>query len=281
MITARDAAKLLHLKPVTIRLLCRAGRIEGRGKDRARLDYPLATQVHQTARPRKATHTEGVMHYIVSYSGGASSWAAARLTKDRLMATGDSMTLLFADTLIEDEDTYSFLSAGADNLGLPVTRIADGRTPLQVFGDERMIGNSRLDPCSKILKRQLLERWIEKAESPKIRVIGLDWTEINRFESYTAKIDGVAMAPLIDFRIGKPEIMRMVEDAGLPKQRLYSLGFPHANCGGACVKAGQTQWALLLRTFPDRYAWWEKGEEELRSKLGGLFHTKGPSGWRD
>ena len=32
MITARDAAKLLHLKPVTIRLLCRAGRIEGAEK---------------------------------------------------------------------------------------------------------------------------------------------------------------------------------------------------------------------------------------------------------
>ena len=208
------------------------------------------------------------MHYIVSYSGGASSWAAARLTKDRLMVEGDSMTLLFADTLIEDEDTYAFLDASAANLGLPVTRIADGRTPLEVFADERIIGNSRIDPCSKILKRQLLDRWISDQGEPKTLVLGLDWMEINRFERFAARIDGLCLAPLIDFGLDKPKIMRMVEDAGLPKQRLYSLGFPHANCGGACVKAGQTQWALLLRTFPERYAWWEEGEEALRAKLG-------------
>ena len=208
------------------------------------------------------------MHYIVSYSGGASSWAAARLTLDRLMADGDYMTLLFADTLIEDEDTYAFLSASAANLGLPVTRIADGRTPLEVFADEKIIGNSRVDPCSKILKRQLLDRWINNQDEPKARVLGLDWMEINRFERFAARIDGLCLAPLIDFGLDKLKIMQMVEDAGLPKQRLYSLGFPHANCGGACVKAGQTQWALLLRTFPERYAWWEAGEESLRSKLG-------------
>ena len=73
------------------------------------------------------------MHFIVSYSGGASSWAAAKIVKDRIMQEGDCMTLLFADTLIEDQDTYDFLDAGAVALGLKVTRIADGRTPLQVF----------------------------------------------------------------------------------------------------------------------------------------------------
>ena len=208
------------------------------------------------------------MHYIVSYSGGASSWAAARLAKDRLMVPGDSMTLLFADTLIEDQDTYAFLEVSAANLGLPVTRIADGRTPLQVFADERIIGNSRVDPCSKVLKRQLLKRWIDEQDEPKAQVLGLDWMEINRFERFAARIDGLCLAPLIDFGIDKPKIMQMVKDAELPHQRLYSLGFPHANCGGACVKAGQTQWALLLRTFPDRYAWWEAGEEALREKLG-------------
>ena len=208
------------------------------------------------------------MHYIVSYSGGASSWAAARLTKDRLMVDGDRMTLLFADTLIEDKDTYAFLAAGAANLGLPVTRIADGRTPLEVFGDVKWIGNSRIDPCSKILKRSLLHKWYDDQDEPKASVLGLDWMEVNRFERYAARADGLCLAPLIDAGVDKRNIMRMVEEAGLPKQRLYSLGFPHANCGGACVKAGQTQWSLLLRTMPDRYAMWEAGENKLRAELG-------------
>ena len=218
------------------------------------------------------------MHYIVSYSGGASSWAAAKVVKERIMSLDDSMTLLFADTLIEDEDTYAFLDAGAKHLGVPVTRIADGRTPLEVFETERMIGNSRIDPCSRILKRQLLDKWVDKIDTPKTRVLGLDWTEINRFERYAARMDGLAIAPLIDFRIGKPEIMRMVKEAGLPTQRLYRLGFPHANCGGACVKAGITQWTLLYRTFPDRFKHWEDGEEKLRVKLGNYSILRDRSG---
>lgn len=208
------------------------------------------------------------MHYIVSYSGGASSWAAAKITQDRIMRPEDTMTLLFADTLIEDEDTYAFLEAGAATLGLPVTRIADGRTPLQVFEDVRFIGNSRVDPCSKILKRELLDKWIASQSDPKMRVLGLDWTEVNRFERFAARIDGDCIAPLIDFGIGKPQVLEMVVDAGLPSQRLYALGFPHANCGGACVKAGISQWTLLYRTFPERFAHWENEEERLGAKVG-------------
>ena len=40
MITAEQAAKILRLKPVTVRVLCRAGQIEGRGQGRARLGDP-------------------------------------------------------------------------------------------------------------------------------------------------------------------------------------------------------------------------------------------------
>ena len=38
--------------------------------------------------------------------------------------------------------------------------------------------------------------------------------------------------------------------------------------GGACVKAGQAQWALLLRTFPERYAEWEREEQAFREVSG-------------
>jgi hypothetical protein len=31
-------------------------------------------------------------------------------------------------------------------LGVPVTVVADGRTPFEVFADQRFLGNSRLAP---------------------------------------------------------------------------------------------------------------------------------------
>lgn len=103
---------------------------------------------------------------------------------------------------------------------------------------------------------------------PKTVVLGLDWTEINRFAVHKKRTEWPVIAPLIDAGIDKPKIMAMIKEAGLPQQRLYRLGFPHANCGGACVKAGISHWTLLYRAFPDRFKYWEDGEEALRAELG-------------
>lgn len=91
------------------------------------------------------------MRCVVQFSGGVGSWAAAR----RLIQLGDyeAVTLLFADTLIEDEDLYRFLddavtdlrALGAErDVSVGYHRIADGRTPWEVFRDRRFIGNTRV-----------------------------------------------------------------------------------------------------------------------------------------
>jgi hypothetical protein len=46
------------------------------------------------------------------------------------------------------------------------------------------------------------------------------------------------------------------------------MGFQHNNCGGFCVKAGQAAFALLYFRFPERYAYHEAKEEEMRQFLG-------------
>jgi hypothetical protein len=45
-------------------------------------------------------------------------------------------------------------------------------------------------------------------------------------------------------------------------------GFPHANCGGGCVKAGIKQWRKLLAERPTTYDEWEANEERVRAHLG-------------
>ena len=50
--------------------------------------------------------------------------------------------------------------------------------------------------------------------------------------------------------------------------RLYLLGFPHNNCGGACVRQGKDEWKRLLIHFPERYAAREQWEAEQRAKGG-------------
>ena len=209
---------------------------------------------------------------VVSFSGGVTSWLAAKLAQAS-MTGDDRMVLLFADTLVEDASTYAFLAAAAADIGEPVTRVADGRTPWQVFEDERFVGNNRVAPCSRLLKRVQLDRWLADNCDPSrtVRVVGMDWTEQNRFEGFQKSMtaDGwTVRAPLIEQGIGKPEAMERAMAAGLPLPELYAEGFAHANCGGACVRAGHAHWARLLTVRPEVFAEAEREETALRAKLG-------------
>jgi hypothetical protein len=68
--------------------------------------------------------------------------------------------------------------------------------------------------------------------------------------------------------LSKADILKTLVASGIEPPRLYKLGFPHNNCGGFCVKAGQAQFAKLLEHFPDRYRDHERKEWETREIIG-------------
>lgn len=222
------------------------------------------------------------MKHVVMFSGGIGSWAAAKRVVEWYGVA--DVTLLFTDTLMEDEDLYRFLDEAAANIGVPVTRIAEGRTPWQVFFDVRFLGNSRIDPCSKILKRQMAANWLEEHCDPvDTRIyVGIDWTESHRFTNLAARRAGEGWtyeAPITEPPyLLKSDLMAQCRAAGIEPPRLYAMGFAHNNCGGFCVKAGQGHFALLLRELPDRYAYHERKEQEIREVLGDVAMMADRSG---
>lgn len=214
--------------------------------------------------------TQPIRH-LINFSGGACSWAAAKRAIERHGV--ENTVLLFADTNMEDEDLYRFLNEAAANVGAPLVRIADGRTPWDVMKDERIIGGGKTgaDPCSKILKRQLLDRWFKANCTPDtITYVGLDWTEKHRLDKLRENAPNrLWEAPMTEAPyLNKRQIREWLEREGIRPPRLYDLGFPHNNCGGFCVKAGQAQFALLLKTMPARFAFHEQKENEMRKYLG-------------
>lgn len=205
------------------------------------------------------------MRYVVMYSGGIGSFAAAcRLPKDA------DVTLLFADTKIEDSDLYRFLDQTAEYLGFPLVKIADGRTPWEVYKDKRWIGNSRIAQCSHLLKQVPSRRWMDENAPGATVVVGIDWSEEHRlpairkhWEPYTVR------APMCEPPfLSKHELIRKLELEGIKAPRLYGMGFSHNNCGGFCCRAGQGHFANLYRQMPDRYRWHEAEERALRAYLG-------------
>lgn len=211
------------------------------------------------------------MRHIVMFSGGIGSDEAARRVKASVDDPGQ-ITLLFADTRMEDEDLYRFRdqSARAHNLHLEVT--ADGRDPWGVFFDVRFLGNSQADPCSRILKRELLRKWLESNCSPDSTIVylGMDWMEQHRVDGARDRWEPWTVRfPLTERPYEFKNVwMERSRAAGVEPPRLYQHGFPHNNCGGFCIKGGQAQFALLLRTYPERYAYHERREQELREHLG-------------
>lgn len=201
---------------------------------------------------------------VVMLSGGVTSFEALR----RTLAQTQDVIALFADTKIEDDDTYRFLD-DIERKVWPVTRIADGRNIWELFRDRRFIANTRVDICSSVLKRELCLKWMKKNAPDAQVILGLDWTEPHRVERSRTRWadDGYTVEyPLCEKPyLLKPESFARCREAGIEPPRLYQYGFEHNNCGGGCVKGGQGQWARLLATLPERYAWHEEQEQQFRA----------------
>jgi hypothetical protein len=220
--------------------------------------------------------------HVVQFSGGIGSWATAQ----RVVAEHgpQDVVLLFADVRVEDADLYRFVHEAAGQLGLPLTVVADGRTPFEVFWDQRFLGNSRVAPCSEYLKQRPCRRWLEDHCDPDDAVlyVGIDASEERR----TAAIVGGWAPWTVRFPLCEPpflskqHMLDQARTAGLEPPRLYAFGFSHNNCGGLCVRGGHKHWARVLEVFPERYAEAERQERELRAELGDVAILRDRAGGR-
>lgn len=233
----------------------------------------LAARLQRLALDELFWARRGERHHVIQFSGGAGSFWAAKKVVDRVGPA--NVTLLFADTLIEDQDLYIFLGQTSMYLGAKLEVIRDGRTPFQVFKDRRFLGNSRIDPCSRILKREICYKWIKDNFLPDAVAlhVGIDWTEERRMKNVrTVWQPYVVHAPLVcDLTFDKDSGMDKLRQLGIRVPRLYTLGMPHNNCGGGCVKAGKAHFLKLLEVLPERYAEWEKNEKDVSLYLQSLY----------
>lgn len=208
--------------------------------------------------------------HIVNLSGGICSfWAAHRVIEQ---FGRDGVVLLFADVKMEDEDLYRFNEEISKYLQVPITRISLEKSPWELFAEEGMIGNSRAPICSVRLKRQLLDQW-HRAHALELSAtiyIGIDWTESHRLDDLRRRKPSWRIeAPMCEPPYwDKCRMLEELKPIGIKPPRLYRFGFPHNNCGGFCVKAGQAQFAKLLEMMPDRFRWHEEQEQKLRERVG-------------
>jgi hypothetical protein len=207
------------------------------------------------------------MKHIVSFSGGMGSFAEAKACVDKFGS--DKVILLFADTNIEDEDLYRFKDETVAFLGCELVELNNGETPFDVFKRVKMMGNTRIDPCSDHLKRKPLNAWFTSNFSPEQAQmhLGIDYTEGHRLANVRQR-----MAPYV-YRSTLVEDERIISKSysaqfGIAPPRLYAWKMGHNNCGGFCIKAGLGHYKALYAAAPERYAQFEAQEQDVYDSIG-------------
>lgn len=225
------------------------------------------------------------MRHIVSLSGGTASAVATDRVINRYGR--HKVDLWFANTSWEDEDLHRFIADCKQRWGGNILHYRDGRTPLQVAEDQKIIPNQMLAPCSFRLKTDPFEAFLWKTIRPVTVHIGLNWDEEqtridkrrywqriggkpHRPNGYATRVPGVYEDyPLL----WKPlcwDTQAEVRSWGIEIPRLYKMGFPHNNCGGRCVKQGIAEWNRLRIHLPERFAEVRNWEQAQRAKGGKL-----------
>ena len=207
------------------------------------------------------------MKYQISFSGGLGSGISALIAHEESL----DFNLIFADTLIEDEDLYRFNEDIASAVGVDIVHLKDGRTPWDVYREKRWIGNTRTAHCSTELKTKPVMAWLsENAEDEDPLVLGMDWSEMDRIDRAQKNWAPRPVVSLLnEFNIDRSQYDSILARHGIKKPRLYAMGYSHNNCGGFCCKAGLVQFERLYRTMPERYKWHERKMENVMRAIGG------------
>lgn len=204
--------------------------------------------------------------YQISFSGGMGSAITALIAYEKEL----DFNLIFADTLIEDEDLYRFIREIAEAVSKEIIWLQDGRTPWDVYVDKRWIGNTRTAHCSEELKTKQVRTWLEEnTNQGDPLVLGMDITEQDRIDRAAKKWEPRPVISLLnEYRVGRHQHEEILKRYGIQRPRLYGMGFLHNNCGGFCCKAGQEQFARLYEFMPERYKWHEQEMERVISDIG-------------
>lgn len=216
------------------------------------------------------------MTHVVAYSGGLSSFEVARLCVEQFGR--EHVECVFTDTLTEDEDLYRFLADTLAYLGCAFTHLCYGKDIWDVFHQRRFHGNSRVDTCSEMLKRNVFRDYL-KGRDPAATTLyyGIGGHEKHRIVDIRERwLPFAVEAPLTTLEATKDlnkvqlleHLTSQCEAIGIAIPRLYDMGFEHNNCGGFCVKSGQRQMAHLLKVMPTRYGYHEEEQERLFAEIG-------------
>lgn len=189
---------------------------------------------------------------VCQFSCGAASAVATKLI---LAQYGETRDVQIVNAFIheEHEDNRRFLADCEKWFGRPITVLRDekyGASAIEVFRRKRYLKGMRGAPCSKTLKRDLLDNFRHPSDAI---VLGYTIDEQSRYDDFIDRNNDLqVLVPLIERGLTKGDCLGMLVRAGIEMPLMYRLGYDNANCIG-CVKGGAGYWNKIRRDFPERF----------------------------
>lgn len=188
---------------------------------------------------------------VCHFSCGAASAVATKL----MLAEHPPEQVVILNAYIKEEhgDNRRFLADCEAWFQHPITVLRDtkyGASTHEVWRKERFMKNNLGAPCSRALKRNLLDSFRLPGD---VTVLGYTAEEKHRLDRFFDRgSDLLPVAPLIERGLTKADCLAIVERAGIELPTMYRLGYRNANCIG-CVKGGQGYWNKIRRDFPAQF----------------------------
>ena len=189
---------------------------------------------------------------VCQFSCGAASAVATRLALSRYSPTHE-VHVVNAFLAEEHPDNRRFALECERWFERPITVLQEAKhaaSIVQVFRRKQYMMGPHGAPCSRLLKRDLLEKWSEPGD---VMVFGYTAEESGRLEDFRDRYPNKpVLAPLIDAGLTKSDCKAMIERAGIVLPAMYLLGYDNANCIG-CVKGGEGYWRAIREDFPEQF----------------------------
>ena len=209
------------------------------------------------------------MIIAVWFSCGAASAVAAKLTLAKYPAA--DVRVLNSPVVEEDPDNLRFLADVREWLGVEIESVVNPKFPacsaVEVWAQRNYMSNANGEAvCTYELKKEARRVW-QAEHKPDWHVLGFTADEQHRHDRFVRSEASNLMPVLIAAGLTKADCFRVLDDAGIKMTRIYSLGFPNANCIG-CVKAtSPSYWNLVRKHYPEVFDARAKQSREIGCKL--------------
>lgn len=206
---------------------------------------------------------------VVWFSCGAASAVAALKTLEKY---GGHCNVRIVNNPVkeEDEDNRRFLLDVEQWLGVSIEIAANSSYPdcsaESVWRRKRFMSSPFGAPCTQELKKKARQQW-EQNNHADWHVLGFTCEERNRYDRFVLTERENVLPILIEEDINKQQCAEIIMGAGIALPRIYSMGYPNANCIG-CVKAtSATYWNHVRSMHPEVFERRAMQSREIGAKL--------------